>query len=66
MGFLRGMFINTGGVYQRRSHLREVLKFYERNYGRGLLRSKVVSTKVQSTRGAFCLGGRGGFYGHVF
>ena len=25
-GFLRGMFISTGGVYQRRSHLREVLK----------------------------------------
>ena len=25
-GFMTGMFINTGGVYQRRSHLREVVK----------------------------------------
>ena len=25
-GIFRGMFINTGGVYQRRSHLREVVK----------------------------------------
>lgn len=67
-GFFRGMFINTGGVYQRRSHLREVVKggiyivLLEKLWQRFIEKQGCVYKSAVRQR-AFLFWGGGSFYG---